>query len=301
MSAAKQHQQRRRSNQRHRGPRHVEPVLDPTWRSAYAPSAEEREANSNVTLGLQRNLVVGAVISVFLALTLALLLGVALLLALAVPVLYGAVAAAFYQSIRRRVSIADALAGSLVADFPVGGTKTDRVRLSTIVERLSATFGLGSINCFVVEENVPNATLLRDQDSYTLIVTTGLMHEVELIELEGVVAHCMSRQRLGYIAIPSLMAAANLSKSARSRYEARIRGWAYRADEVAAATIRYPLGLQRALERTASTVPGINSYFASEAYAKARWIWFDQHIDGKELALGDLDQAITRAQALEEW
>ena len=301
MSAAKQHQQRRRSNQRHRGPRHVEPVLDPTWRSAYAPSAEERETNSNITLGLQRNLAVGAVGSVIGAIVLALGAGVAVYVALILPVLYIAIAGAFYQSIRRRLTTADALAGSLVADLPVGGTKTDRVRLSTIVERLSATFGLGSINCFVVEENVPNATLLRDQDNYTLIVTTGLMHEVELIELEGVVAHCMARQRLGYIALPSLLAAANLSKSARSRYETRIRGWAFRADEVAAATIRYPLGLQRALERTASTVPEAGSYFASEAYAKARWIWFDQHVDGKELALGDLDQASARAQALEEW
>ena len=301
MSAAKQHQQRRRSNQRHRGPRHVEPVLDPTWRSAYAPSAEERETNSNITLGLQRNLAVGAVGSVIGAIVLALGAGVAVYVALILPVLYIAIAGAFYQSIRRRLTTADALAGSLVAAFPVGGTKTDRVRLSTIVERLSATFGLGSINCFVVEENVPNATLLRDQDNYTLIVTTGLMHEVELIELEGVVAHCMARQRLGYIALPSLLAAANLSKSARSRYETRIRGWAFRADEVAAATIRYPLGLQRALERTASTVPEAGSYFASEAYAKARWIWFDQHVDGKELALGDLDQASARAQALEEW
>jgi Zn-dependent protease with chaperone function len=250
---------------------------------------------------MQRNLVIGAVASVILAVALVLGVGLAFYVALMLPVLYIAAAAMAYQAVRRQATTADALAGSLVADFPVGGTKTDRVRLSTIVERLSATFGLGAINCFVVEEAVPNATLLRDQDNYTLIVTTGLMHEVELIELEGVVAHCMARQRLGYIAVPSLLAAANLSKSSRSRYETRIRGWAFRADEVAAATIRYPLGLQRALERTASTVPGSTSYFASEAYAKARWIWFDQHIDGKELALGDLDQASTRAQALEEW
>ena len=301
MSAAKQHQQRRRSDQRHRGPRHVEPVLDPTWRSAYAPSVEEREANSTITLGVERKLALGAVFSVILALALALGVGVAFYAALLLPVLYVGTAGVFYQSIRRRSSTADALAGSLVAHFPVGGTKTDRVRLTTIVERLSATFGLGAINCFVVEEGVPNATLLRDQDNYTLIVTTGLMHEVELIELEGVVAHCMARQRLGYIAVPSLLAAASLSKAARSRYETRIRGWAYRADEVAAATIRYPLGLQRALERTASIQPETDSYFASEHYAKARWIWFDQHVDGKELSLGDLDQASVRAQALEEW
>jgi Zn-dependent protease with chaperone function len=301
VSAAKQHQQRRRSNQRHRGPRHVEPILDPTWRSAYAPSANEREANSNITLGVQLNLAIGAAVSIILALVLVLGVSVPLYLALLLPVLYVAAAGLFFQAIRGRATTADALAGSLVAHFPVGGTKTDRVRLSTIVERLSATFGLGSINCFVVEEDVPNATLLRDQDNYTLIVTTGLMHEVELIELEGVVAHCMARQRLGYIAIPSLLAAASLSKATRSRYETRIRGWAYRADEIAAATIRYPLGLQRALERTASTVPHSSSYFSSEAYAKARWIWFDQHVDGKELTPGDLDQASARAQALEEW
>lgn len=275
-------------------------MLDPTWRSAYAPSAEEREANSNFTLSIQRNLAV--VLGVVIALSLGMIVaGVAWYAALAIPLLYAVVAYSWFQRVRQRANAANDLAGSLVAAFAVGGTKTDRVRLSTIVERLSATFGLAGINCFVVEEDVPNATLLRDQDNYTLIVTTGLMHEVELIELEGVVAHCMARQRLGYIAIPSMVAAASLSKASRIKYEARIRGWAFRADEVAAATIRYPLGLQRALERTAATVPAAGSYFASEAYEKTRWVWFDQHIDAKELTLGDVDQASVRAQALEEW
>jgi cobalamin biosynthesis protein CobD/CbiB len=128
-------------------------------------------------------LAIGAVATVILAVVLVLGVGLAFYVALMLPVLYIAAAAMAYQAVRRQATTADALAGSLVADFPVGGTKTDRVRLSTIVERLSATFGLGAINCFVVEEAVPNATLLRDQDNYTLIVTTGLMHEVELIEL----------------------------------------------------------------------------------------------------------------------
>lgn len=274
--------------------------MDPTWRSAYAPTAAEREANSNIALGLQRTIAITLGVAVVVGIGLA-VAGVAWYLSLAVPLIYGAASYAWLQMVRNRANAANDLAGSLVAAFPVGGTKTDRIRLSTIVERLSATFGLDSINCFVVEESVPNATLLRDQDTYTLIVTTGLMHEVELIELEGVVAHCMARQRLGYIAIPSMVAAASLSKSVRSKYEARIRGWAFRADEVAAATIRYPLGLQRALERTAATVPAAGSYFASEGYDKTRWVWFDQHIDGKEIVLGDVDQASVRAQALEEW
>ena len=301
MATTKNNQQRRRSSQRSRGPRHVEPVLDPTWKSPYAPTSEEREANSALIgrwspalLGETGIVAVLAIVTVVIGL-------VPIYISLAVIVACAAFIAIQARKIQSRKEAAHGLAGELVAAFPVCGTKTDRVRLSTVVERLSATFGLSDINCFVVEESVPNATMVVDGEGYTLIVTTGLMTDVELIELEGVVAHCMARQRLGYLALPAMLASATLRPSERAKFVDLLRTWAFRADEVAAAMIRYPLGLQRALERTSATVVPANSYFASEAYARARWIWFDQHIDGQELITGDVGEAKTRAQALEEW
>ena len=53
-------------------------------------------------------------------------------------------------------------------------------------------------------------------------------------------------------------------------------GEAYRADEVAAASIRYPLGLAGALRKCARQELARNSFFASPTYAQWRWIFFNQ-------------------------
>ena len=52
-------------------------------------------------------------------------------------------------------------------------------------------------------------------------------------------------------------------------------GSAYRADEVAAAAIRYPQGLANALRKCSRHVNDASSFFASPNYATWRWIWFD--------------------------
>ena len=46
--ATKQRSRSRRSNSRDRPERYVAPVLDPTWQSPYLPSAEERQAISQL-------------------------------------------------------------------------------------------------------------------------------------------------------------------------------------------------------------------------------------------------------------
>ena len=73
------------------------------------------------------------------------------------------------------------------------------------------------------------------------------------------------------------------------------------ADEVAASSIRYPLGLAGALRKCAERPVPNDSFFASAAYAKCRWIWFDIWSDRPTRDLGDLDDVELRALALEEW
>ena len=78
-------------------------------------------------------------------------------------------------------------------------------------------------------------------------------------------------------------------------------GQAYRADEVAAASIRYPLGLAGALRKCARQELASSSFFASSTYAQWRWVFFDQHSERTQNDLGDLDDVELRARALEEW
>lgn len=198
----------------------------------------------------------------------------------------------------RQGNVALDVAANLITHFEVGGTPHDRLRLSTIVERLSATFGLDAVSCMVVEDTTPNATLLVDRQGYSLLVTTGMMERAELIELEGVVAHCMARQRLGYL---QLAASAANGTSARKLFDRLCPDFAYRADEVAAATIRYPVGLASALRHCATATPSATSYFASEAYRRERMVWFDPFIDGNDTSDDDRNRAAVRASALEEW
>ena len=52
-------------------------------------------------------------------------------------------------------------------------------------------------------------------------------------------------------------------------------GLAYRADEVAAAAIRYPPGLAGALRKCANEQLSSTSFFAGTTYAQWRWVWFN--------------------------
>jgi hypothetical protein len=76
---------------------------------------------------------------------------------------------------------------------------------------------------------------------------------------------------------------------------------ATRADEVAAAAIRYPLGLAAALEKCAQRPVVANSFFASATYGDNRWVWFDLFADGASSEIRDVDDVRVRAGALAEW
>ena len=71
--AQKRRSSQRRPQRRHNGPAYVAPVLDPTWKSPYGASGEEREGRENaIRRSATRQLIVGAVVGVVAAVAVAL-------------------------------------------------------------------------------------------------------------------------------------------------------------------------------------------------------------------------------------
>lgn len=191
------------------------------------------------------------------------------------------------------------LGAVMLDEFESGGTSKDQQRLITVIDRLAATFGVTDVSAFIIEDPGYNAALVPNGASFSLFVTSALMGDFALIELEGVVAHCLARQRLGVLTRQSVASATPLSDE--NRRVLASTGMAYRADEVAAAAIRYPLGLAGALRKCAATPLPADSFFATSKFDGWRWIWFDVWCDRRERDLSDLDDVEIRALALEEW
>ena len=299
--ATKQRSRSRRSgSNRDRTPRYVAPVLDPTWQSPYVPSSAERHAHHRAvrSFALRRKLPQSIIVGV-VALAAVAMVTVSIWL----PVVGVAVALLYAWDVRQSLTRVErsgrTLGASLRASFAPGGSDRDRERLSTIVDRLAATFGVTSVSSFVVEDAGYNAALVPDGGGFAMLVTSAVARDFELIELEGVVAHCLARQRLGILERQAVASALSAGDEARRTLAGT--GLAYRADEVAAATIRYPLGLAAALHKCAEHAPPTGSYFATPAYAGVRWVWFDLGSDRTASDLSDLDDATLRARALEEW
>ena len=300
MATQQRSRSRRTSSSRQRGPRHVEAVLDPTWQSPYTPSTAERETHQLAFrhYGLRRKLpemigggvlalamVVGVIVSPWLA-----PVGIVLALGVFLDV------RRYFAAIERR---GDSLGSLMQGAFEPGGTTKDRQRLITVIDRLTATFGVDTVSAFIIDDAGYNAALVPNGPSYAFFVTNAMMRDFELIELEGVVAHCLARQRLGILARESYSAVVNAS--VEQRRELAGLGLTYRADEVAAAAIRYPLGLAGALRRCARQVLPTASFFSSSKYDQWRFVWFDVWSDRTVPDLSDLDDVELRALALEEW
>lgn len=191
------------------------------------------------------------------------------------------------------------LGATMLEQFKVVGTSKDRQRLVTVIDRLAATFGVDAVSAFIIDDPGYNAALVPNGAEFSFFVTNAVMDDFELMELEGVVAHCLARQRLGILTRESVAAEASLSSDHRRLLAGA--GLAYRADEVAAAAIRYPLGLAAALHKCADQVVPGSSFFMSSTFADWRWVWFNIWSDRRETDLGDLDDVELRARALEEW
>jgi hypothetical protein len=291
---------RRTSASRERGPRYVEPVLDPSWENPYSPSSSERHHNQHVvrSFAFRRRLPQTVVVAIIV---LALVAGVVAMPWL--PAVGVVVAILYVWSLRKAVATyshrGQGLGALALAQFQPGGEATQRLRLVTVLDRLAATFGVDGVSAFIVADPTYNAALVPDGSKYSLFVTSALMQDFELIELEGVVAHCLARQRLGLLERESLASVLTMSDEARAALAGS--GQTYRADEVAAASIRYPLGLAGALRRCARQSVVAGSFFSSSTYANWRWVFFDCRSDRAASDLSDLDDVELRARALEEW
>ena len=298
--ATKQRSRSRRSNpSRDRGPRYVAPVLDPNWQSPYSPTNAEKHANQKIvrSFALRKKLPetfgVGIVVLILLA---------GVIVAPWVPIVGIAVALLYAWDLHRalaRYETKGLSLGNLVLDqFKAGGTETDRLRLTTVMDRLAATFGVDAVNTYIVSDPGYNAALVPTGSGLSFFVTDAMMRDFELIELEGVVAHCLARHRLGLLLRESVACVAVSNEESRRALAGE--GLAYRADEVAAAAIRYPPGLAGALRKCANEQLSSTSFFAGTTYAQWRWVWFNMW-SGRASDLSDLDDVELRARALEEW
>lgn len=299
--ATKQRSRQRRSNSsRDRSPRYVAPILDPTWQNPYAPSTTERTTNQHAVskLARRKNLPKTIIVAIVSA---GLLAGfvVSPFIAIGAPIVVALYVVDYRRSVKKFSQSGNSLGNVLLDSFKAGGTPKDRQRLVTVLDRLAATFGVDSVSAFIVEDEGYNATLVPNGSSYALFITSALMRDFELIELEGVVAHCLARQRLALIQRQSVASLASLS--ADDRRSLAGSGSAYRADEVAAAAIRYPLGLAGALRKCSRQVVPAGSFFLTPNYDQGRWVWFDIWSDRKDSNISDLDDVELRALALEEW
>jgi len=275
-------------------------VLDPNWQSPYAPSNEERHANQQAVrqFAVRRRLPQNIVAAVIAA---ALVVGV--VISPWLPVLGVALAALYVWDLRRSLVRFErqgtTLGTQVLESFQPGGTPRDRQRLVTVLDRLAATFGVDTVSAFIIDDPGYNAALVPTGTGFSFFVSSAIMSDFELIELEGVVAHCLARQRLGQLTRQAIACVANLSDDAARQLVGD--ALAYRADEVAAAAIRYPLGLAGALHKCARQGVVAGSFFTGAQFAKWRWVWFNIWSDRASADLGDLDDVELRALALEEW
>lgn len=126
-------------------------------------------------------------------------------------------------------------------------------RLYNVVDGLCATYGLRAPKIMIVEDETANACSFGiDSRDASLVVTTGLVEELGLLETEGVVAHELVHMKLRDTAVFSVSVSVLryvVGDRRRERMLSRLigAGREFQADQMAVKAIRYPPGLRSAL------------------------------------------------------
>ena len=181
-------------------------------------------------------------------------------------------------------------------------------RVDVLLDALSTTFGVMTPAIAILDDDVINAGMYGTRLAPTIVMTKGILEHLDLIELEGVLAHLLAHERLDAVQRGSAGAGLALllgPLGRRERIAHRLTGLnrLWEADEVAALTVRYPRGLASALAKMESgPLPGPGSFFASAYYAPLRWLFIDPSIlrRSDDEAVGDLDATSVRRRALAE-
>ena len=229
------------------------------------------------------------------------------LLASAVSIIAGAVAlvvawvAFMYLVWRVAPWVALRRIGAVPAD------EDDDPRLFNVTEGLCATFGLSMPTLHIVDDAVPNACALgRDARRADLVVTSGLLRSMHLVELEGVLAHELAHVKRGDNGVSCVgITLATLFGGEKTLRRCVGANREYRADVVGTSIVRYPSGLLGGLcMMMESPSPAEGSLFASPArFGPTRWVWIDPSVGHRDDPVypGDLDATWVRAAALAEW
>lgn len=182
-------------------------------------------------------------------------------------------------------------------------------RLRNLAEGLCATIGVASPDIMVVDHPGANAlALARPRRPSVLVVTAGLESSLSVVELEGVLAHELVRVKLHEteLAAAALAVTAPLA-AVGGRGADRVRSLlgpsrAFRADQRAAAVVRYPPGLAAALERllvvASSTSPAPAPWERGPIARSTRPLWVDPVGADDVPREGNLDHTAVRAAAL---
>ncbi len=183
----------------------------------------------------------------------------------------------------------------------------EEARLVNLMEGLCATFGLRVPTLLLVDDPVPNSCSVgRDGHGARVLVTTGLLERLDLIEMEGIVAHELAHVKRGDAHVSSLAVAVAAPFSWLTGHDRLLhrlvgRGREFHADRVAVGAVRYPPGLHDALvamEGAAAPAPG--SVFTGRRLAATRWLWADPMVGRRdEPTLDELDATALRVAALE--
>jgi heat shock protein HtpX len=192
----------------------------------------------------------------------------------------------------------------------VGGTPVRAGALPALanqVEGLCATLGVAQPELRLLDDDVPNAcALARGAGRGVLVVTSGLLDQLGLIEMEGVVAHELVHVRrrdaaVSTVAITTAGVVAWVTGRDGLLHRALGRGREYGADQAAAVAVRYPPGLRDALASMGGRTPRPGSPFSGRRWAATRWIWIDPMVGAPGQApLGELDATAVRVDVLAE-
>lgn len=143
---------------------------------------------------------------------------------------------------------------------PLG--QVERARIANVLERLCLSSGIDEPELRAIDSDAMNLALISGR-KHALVATTGLLAALGPMEMEGVVAHALSKIETGASEYETLIASAPWAVTPAQRRLAHT--WAggddgvIRFDLGGVGLTRYPPGLRSALERIGESptdVPG---------------------------------------------